>query len=139
MEHLSRMAAGERIPLAEREFTTNSRKALLLAEAAKGAGAEAFDALNEKLFAAFFCGGRNIGDPSVLRELAEEAGVPPEIVERAWSDPVYEEELKGNRRFAARLGITGVPTFLVGNRILVGAVSAEDLEDAVLGTGRFSS
>src|SRR3990172_6056027 len=37
MAHLSRMAEEENIPLAEREFTTNSHRALLLAEAAQEA------------------------------------------------------------------------------------------------------
>ncbi|MDH3384322.1 MAG: DsbA family protein, partial [Deltaproteobacteria bacterium] len=93
MEHLSRMAGEENIPLAERTFTTNSHKALLLAEAAKGEGADVFNALNEKLFAAFFGEGRNIGDNSVLRNLAEESGVAPDVVERAWSEPAFEETL----------------------------------------------
>lgn len=127
MEHLSRMAGEENIRLAEREFTTNSHKALLLAEAAKGEGANVFNALNGKLFSAFFGEGRNIGDDSVLRNLAEEAGVNPDVVDRAWSEPAFEETLSANRAAAARLGVTGVPTFLIGNRILVGAVPAETL------------
>jgi predicted DsbA family dithiol-disulfide isomerase len=127
MANLSRMAGEERIPLAEREITTNSRKALLLAEAAKEVGPEVFCALNEKLFAAFFGEGRNIGDDAVLRKLAEEAGVPADLVERAWGDPAYGETLSANQAAAAQLGITGVPTFLIGKRILVGAVPAEAL------------
>jgi predicted DsbA family dithiol-disulfide isomerase len=130
MEHLSRMAGEENIPLAERKFTTNSHKALLLAEAAKGEGADVFHALNEKLFAAFFGEGRNIGDDSVLRSLAEESGVTPDVVERAWTEPAFEETLGANRAVAAQLGITGVPTFLIGNKILVGAVPAERMLEA---------
>ncbi|HEU5359985.1 MAG TPA: DsbA family protein, partial [Candidatus Deferrimicrobiaceae bacterium] len=113
--------------LAEREITTNSRKAMLLAEAAKEDGAEVFGALNENLFAAFFCQGRNIGDEAVLRQVAEGSGVPPETVERAFSDPAYLEKLTLNYAIAGKLGITGVPTFLIGNRILVGAVPAATL------------
>jgi predicted DsbA family dithiol-disulfide isomerase len=130
MENLSRMAGEEKIPFAEREITTNSRKALLLAEAAKGEGPGVFCALNEKLFAAFFGEGRNIGDDTVLRKLAEEAGVPPAVVDRAWSDPAYGERLRGNQTEASRLGIRGVPTFLIGKRILAGAVPAETLLSA---------
>lgn len=127
MEHLARMAQEEGISLAEREITTNSRKAMLLAEAAKEDGAEVFGALNENLFAAFFCQGRNIGDEAVLRQVAEGSGVPPETVERAFSDPAYLEKLTLNYAIAGKLGITGVPTFLIGNRILVGAVPAATL------------
>ena len=130
MEHLSRMADEENIPLADREFTTNSRKALLLAEAAKEEGPGVFSALNEKLFQVFFGEGRNIGDDTVLRRLAEEAGLPPAVVDRAWSDPSYGERLGANQADASRLGIRGVPTFLIGKRILMGAVSTETLLSA---------
>ncbi len=127
MEHLARMAQEEGISLAEREITTNSRKAMLLAEAAKEDGAEVFGALNENLFAAFFCEGRNIGDEAVLRQVAEASGVPPATVLRAFRDPAYLEKLTLNYAIAGKLGITGVPTFLIGNRILVGAVPAATL------------
>ncbi len=127
MEHLARMAEGEKIPLADREFTTNSRKAMLLAEAAKEDGNGVFGVLNERIFAAFFSEGRNIGDDSVLRTLAEEAGVSPATVERAWKDPSYGVKLDRNRSIAARIGVTGVPAFLIGNRLLEGAVPAETL------------
>jgi predicted DsbA family dithiol-disulfide isomerase len=130
MGNLSRMAVEENIPLAEREITTNSHKALLLAEAAKEEGIEVFCALNEKLFATFFGEGRNIGDDSVLRSLAEEAGVSPDIVSRAWSDPSYEEMLSMNQAVAAQLGIRGVPSFVIGKRILQGAVPTEMLLEA---------
>jgi len=127
MASLSRMADEEKITLAERKITTNSHKALLLAEAAQKEGAEVFEALNEKLFAAFFGEGRNIGDDGVLRSLAQEAGVSPDIVLRAWSEPAYEQMLRANQAIAGQLGITGVPAYLFGNRIVMGAVPTETL------------
>lgn len=133
MANLARMARGEGIPLAERQITTNSRRALLLAEAAKDEGDEVFRALNEGIFRAFFSKGKNIGDTSVLRALAADAGVRPETVDRAWRAPVYEERLLESRRAAARLAISGVPAFLVGDRLLVGAVATASLLDAVRG------
>jgi predicted DsbA family dithiol-disulfide isomerase len=127
MANLSRMADEEKITLAERTITTNSHKALLLAEAAKKEGAEVFEALNEMLFAAFFGEGRNIGDEAVLRTLARKAGVPVDLVERAFREPAYEQMLRANQAIAGRLGITGVPAFLIGKRIVVGAVPTETL------------
>ena len=52
MENLERMGKAEGIVFSERTFTTNSHKALLLAEAAKEEGPEVFEALNEGLFRA---------------------------------------------------------------------------------------
>lgn len=135
MEHLFRMADEEELSLAERKITANSHRALLLAEAAKEEGAEVFDALNEKLFSAFFGEGKNIGDESVLRILAEDAGVSSEVVDRAWTEQAYEERLQLHREAAARLGIQGVPTFLIGNRILEGAVPTQTLYTAARETG----
>ena len=80
-----------------RTFTTNSHKALLLAEAAKEEGSAVFEALNEGLFRAYFTEGRNIGDPEVLRDVAQAAGVPAGRLVQAWSDAAYEERLAGDR------------------------------------------
>jgi predicted DsbA family dithiol-disulfide isomerase len=128
MANLARMGKEEDIVFIDRTFTTNSRKALLLAEAAKDSGPGVFDPLNEGLFRAYFSEGRNIGEAAVLREVAEETGVPRETVDLAWRDPLYEARLKREREAASRIGITGVPTFVIGNKWIVeGAVPADVL------------
>ena len=130
MEILERMGKTEGIVFSERTFTTNSHKALLLAEAAKGEGPEVFEALNEGLFRAYFCEGRNIGDPLVLRDVAMTAGVAAGRIGNAWSDAAYEERLARDHAAAAGIGITGIPTFIVDGRwILEGAVPVEMLRE----------
>jgi len=130
MENLERMGMAEGIVFSGRTFTTNSHKSLLLAEAAKAEGPEVFEALNEGLFRAYFTEGRNIGDPLILRDVAEAAGVPAGRLERAWSDAAYEERLACDRAAAAEIGITGIPTFIVDGRwILEGAVPVEMLRE----------
>jgi len=131
MENLARMGKAEGIEFSDRSFTTNSHKALLLAEAAMEEGPEVFEALNEGLFHAYFTEGRNIGDPDVLREVAEAAGVPAGRTARAWSDAGYEERLARDHAAAAGIGITGIPTFIVDGRwIIEGAVPVEMLREA---------
>jgi len=128
MANLARMGNEENIVFIDRTFTTNSRKALLLAEAAKDSGSDVFEALNEGLFRAYFSEGKNIGDVAVLRKIAEETGVPGETVDRAWSDPRYQERLKRQHEAASRVGVTGIPTFIIGNKwILEGAVPVDML------------
>jgi predicted DsbA family dithiol-disulfide isomerase len=91
-------------------------------------GSGAFEALNEALFRAYFSEGKNIGDEAVLRRIAKESGVPGETVDRAWSDPRFEEGLKRQHDVASRIGVTAVPTFILGNQwILEGAVPTEML------------
>jgi predicted DsbA family dithiol-disulfide isomerase len=130
MGSLDRMAREEGLPLAERTFTTNSHRALLLAEAAKEAGAETFYKLHDRLFEAYFCEQQNIGDPQVLTTIARESGLPAEQVEKAWSDPAYEAVLQQNLAAARQLRITGTPTFIIGKQVLVGAVPLEQLRKA---------
>ena len=94
MDNLDELAREERIVFRHRGFTTNSRKALLLAEAAKGEGAETFYRLHRRLFESFFTEGRNIGDETVLRDLADEAGVSARTVQLAWTEAHYGQRLR---------------------------------------------
>lgn len=130
MAVLEEMATAEGIDFSSHDFTTNSRKALLLSEAAKQGGREQFYALHERLFSAFFTQKQNIGDEPVLRALARESGVGDEIVESAWRDPRHETRLKLNLQWAVALGVNSTPSYVIGTDVLIGAVPLEDLRAA---------
>ena len=110
MTNLERLASEEGVSLAEHDFTTNSHKALLLAEAAKEAGSEVFYAVHRRLFEAFFVDGLNIGDETVLTGLAVECNVPRDIVQRAWTDDVYEQKLQQYLAAAGQHNVRATPT-----------------------------
>mgnify|MGYP006436302609 CR=1 FL=1 len=132
MGALERMAGEEGVTLGTRAFTTNSRRALLLAEAAKDAGPAVFACLHERLFRAYLCEGRNIGDAEVLWALASECGLDDRRVEAAWLGTDIPQRLQQYQQAAARVGITGTPTFLINNdRALVGAVETDELRQAL--------
>ena len=116
MDNLSRLAQEEGITFQPHTFTSNSHKSLLLAEAAKAAGADVFYALHRRLFEAFFTEGQNIGDESVLTELARESGVPDEVLERAWTDKRYEERLQQYLAAAHELDVRATPTIFFGEK-----------------------
>ncbi len=130
MQALTQMAQEEHIEMGAHRFTTNSRSALLLSEAAKQFGQETFYALHERLFHAYFTEGRNIGDTEVLTMLAQECGIPPATVAAAWEDSVYSERLTRNLRFAQELGIAGTPAYVFGEKVLVGAQPYSELLEA---------
>jgi len=131
MESLGRMGREEGILFSERTFTINSHRALLLAEATRDRDPDRFEELNERLFRAYFTETRNLGDEAVLRRIAGEAGLQEDTILAAWSDPVYEERLSRQHRMAAAAGVTGIPTFVLGNRfVLEGAVPLELLVHA---------
>ena len=130
MQNLETVAREEGIAMAEHTFTTNSKDALLLSEAAKETGREKFYVLHEKLFTAFFVDSRNIGDRNILRELAAESGIDNEIVESAWHDSKYEQRIISNYHEARRHEIQAVPSFIFGERKLTGVVTEDVMRSA---------
>ncbi len=127
LDDLDALARAEGVELAPHTFTTNSRRALLLAEASKPLGAEIFYRLHRRLFESFLLDGQNIGDTQVLRALAAQCGVPAQTVEQAWEDPAYEQRLQQNLAAAVKTGTTGTPTFFIGEERLTGAVPVDSL------------
>jgi predicted DsbA family dithiol-disulfide isomerase len=85
--------------------------------------------LVESLFAAHFADGRDIGDPAVLVAIAKANGLDggaAEIYLRGGTnvDVIHAENLR-----AHRLGINGVPCFVIGGRhAIAGAQEAEVIE-----------
>jgi predicted DsbA family dithiol-disulfide isomerase len=131
MDNLDALAREEGIVFCPRQFTTNSRKALLLAEAAKEEGAGIFYRLHRRLFESFFTEGKNIGDEEVLRDLAGEAGVPDRTVQRAWTEDRYVQRLDLYLSAAQQLGVRATPTIFFGEQQrLDGALPWTDFQRA---------
>jgi len=130
LDNMQRLAAEENIPLGKLSFITNSRDALLLAEAAKQCGKKVFYDLHEKLFSAYFVDGRNIGDRNLLRDIAASCAIDYQTIESAWRDEVYAKRLIDNYRSARQHNIQSVPSFVFGNRVLTGVVSEATFREA---------
>jgi len=130
MNSFGRMAAEEGIRPPRRSFTTNSRRALKLAQAVREHQPDAFETLNHRIYEAYLLESRNIGSPQVLRTLADECGVDRGIPARAWQDQKYDEVLEENQRSAARWGVPGTPTFVVGDQAYSGAIPLHMLRSA---------
>ena len=116
MGNLERLADEDDITLQPHDFTTNSHKSLLLAEAAKEGGVDIFYRLHRRLFEAFFTDGLNIGDETVLAGLAVETGVPADIMRQAWSEPRYEDRLQQHLAAAVELDVRATPTIFFGQQ-----------------------
>jgi len=86
----------------------------------------------ERLFRLYFEEGRNIGDHTVLVEASRDAGMDASLVETLLPTPADREEVKAEVETAQRMGITGVPCFLLeGRYALMGAQPPEALADAI--------
>ena len=97
----------------------NSIEAARLSLAASKAGR--FTQFHDALYAA----GRPA--PRTNAVAARVANIPPKPTE----DPAIEAELKKNYQLAGQLGATGTPLFVVGDRVLSGAVGYDALKKAI--------
>ncbi|MCK5335544.1 MAG: DsbA family protein [Gammaproteobacteria bacterium] len=119
----------------EHQFTTNSHKALLLAEACKPLGADIFYRIHNRLFEAFFVDMLNIGDEAILRQIAAECDVPEAITESALNNSdELEKHLQLYLQYATKAQISGVPTIIIGTQSIPGVSSLSTLQDAALET-----
>jgi predicted DsbA family dithiol-disulfide isomerase len=86
------------------------------------------DAVVELLFRRYFVEGADIGQIKVLAAIAEESGMDGELVEELLASDADRELVEREDSLARKIGINGVPTFLIGGKVLVsGAQDAEAL------------
>jgi predicted DsbA family dithiol-disulfide isomerase len=132
--HLARFAAsfgvdGLRIP----ERSPNTRAALALAEHARDRGR--LQELRHAAMEAFWRRGEDLEDRAVLSRCAAAAGLDPAGALVAIDDPAVVARVDGMGRDAARAGVTGIPTFLIGGQRVVGCQPYEVLAAAAQAAG----
>lgn len=86
------------------------------------------DALKERLFRAYLGEGEAIGDHEVLARLAVEVGLDADEVRTTLAGDAHARDVRGDEEQARRLGIRGVPFFvLAGSHAVSGAHPADAL------------
>ena len=70
-------------------------------------------------------------DAAQIRDIAGRAGLNLDKLQRDMDDPAIDAQLHANVALARALGISGTPSFVIGNRIIPGAVDLADLRAAV--------
>lgn len=134
MDHLAQLAKAEGLSFDFDRLrpgnTFDAHRVLRLA-AAKGLE----DAVEERFFRGYLCEGEAIGEQSVLVRLAAEAGLDADEVQATLASDAYAAEVRADERDAARLGVTGVPFFVIAGRYAVAgaqpsALLAQALERA---------
>ena len=84
-------------------------------------------------FAAFHDAMYALGPPNkaTIEQAAKQAGVDLAEANKAIGTGIYDSFLKTNISLASRIGLTGTPGWVVGNRILDGAVGLAALGGAI--------
>jgi predicted DsbA family dithiol-disulfide isomerase len=110
-------------------MTYNSRLAQELAKWAESRG-KGYE-IHDPLFRAYFVEVKNLGDHAVLADIAKQVGLPPDEAMDALVSRSFKEAVDQDWRRSAELGVTAVPTFVMGDYGLVGAQPYEELERLV--------
>ena len=126
----ARMAA-EGLPYGERTMTFNSR---LAQELGKWADTQpGGDAIHDALFRAYFVDGRNIGDAQELVKIAAAVGLDAAAARQVLETRSFRAAVDADWEKSRRYGVTGVPTFVHGDRGVVGAQPYEALVQLIQG------
>jgi predicted DsbA family dithiol-disulfide isomerase len=127
---LAKLMAEEGLPYNNtRSMTYNSRSAQELAKWAetKSSG----NAIHNALYRAYFVDGLNIALIENLLQVVRTLGLPEDEAREAISTRRFRDAVDQDWQRCRELGITAVPTFIVGKQELVGAQPYEELEQLV--------
>ena len=90
------------------------------------------DTMVQSLFQAYFEEGRDIGDRAVLALIAERAGLEADAILQRLETDDDAENIRIEIAEAGRIGVTGVPFFILAQKLAVsGAQPADVLIDAI--------
>lgn len=99
----------------------------LLAFALEQAGPEVQTALKLALFRAHFNERRNLGDRTVLLDIAAAAGLQREAAKAALDDPDLEARIVAEEAQAWDMNISGVPAMIVEGKFLIPGAQAPEV------------
>jgi predicted DsbA family dithiol-disulfide isomerase len=126
MSRLRQVANELGLPLGERKKTYNSRLAQELAKWAESKGKG--DEFHEAVFRAYFVDGKNIGKVDELVLLAKSVGLPEKEAKQVLVSRTFREAVDSDWSRSHAMGVTAVPTFVIGQQAAVGAEPYEVLE-----------
>jgi predicted DsbA family dithiol-disulfide isomerase len=128
-QRMKRLMDAEGLPYGRRTHTYNSRLAQELGKWADTQPGGA--ALHDALYRAYFVEARNIGDPEVLLDVAQSVGLPAAEARAVLDERRFKDAVDADWEKSRDYGVTGVPTFVVGDRGVVGAQPYDVLEQFV--------
>ena len=120
-----RVARETGIALRVPERWLDSSYALEGAEFAREQGK--FQSYHDRVFAAIFEEGKDVGNLPTLLALAESIGLSVGKMEQALTIRTFAAQVKENEAEAATFGVVGYPTFLLGEFPLIGIQPAETM------------
>lgn len=130
LDRLRQVARELDLPFGERKMTFNSRLAQEMGKWAQDQGRG--DAFHQAVFLAYFQRGENIARRPVLIQICSAVGLDPAAAKAALDQRSYRQAVDLDWQRSRQMGVTAVPTFVLGGQRLVGAQSYAALEGMVL-------
>lgn len=106
----------------------NTRRALAIAEYARELGK--LEALRDAAMHAHWREGKNLEDEQDLRDIALRAGLEPGAALQAMGAERYLQRVDAIREEATQIGVTGIPTLVIGRYGVVGCQPYEVITQA---------
>jgi predicted DsbA family dithiol-disulfide isomerase len=113
--HLAEACEREGLPFRLPATTPNTMRFLAATEVVRARWPEAHDALWAAGYAAHFAEGRDVGDPTIFRQLVDQAG----------ADGAGRAEVEAEREVALDAEVTGVPAWRLDGRLLIPGLQDE--------------
>ena len=114
------LAAGLNVDFSKIKRTPNTFDAHRLIRWARSTGHQ--QAVVDSLFVRYFEQGEDIGDRALLLEVAERVGLDQELLVRLYDEAADRDLLSNEEALARQMGVSGVPTFILGEKFaFVGA------------------
>ena len=91
------------------------------------------DAIQERLFTAYFTESAELADHPTLIRLAHEVGMNPQEVQEMLNSDTFADVVRSDEQQAAANGINAVPFFVIdGNYTIPGALPVEQMEKVLM-------
>ncbi len=132
-DYMARFAAGFGVTMGFPSRMVNTRSALAVAEVARESGV--LDLYRTAAMDAHWRDGRDLNDVGTLAELAARASLGTAETLAALANPAVMGRVDAVRAEASSRGVTGIPTFFIGGRVVVGCQPYTAFEEAALRAG----
>lgn len=132
-QRIAQLMTDEGLPYGKRTMTYNSRLAQELgkwAETQPGG-----DRIHNALYQAYFVDNLNLAISENLLSIVEGLGMDVEEAENALKQRTFRDAVDADWQRVREIGVTSVPTFVVGNRGMVGAQPYEAMERFLIDSG----
>ena len=117
--HVGQMANDAGLTMKRAPLTPNTRMAFEVSEYAKDRGV--FDEFHRECYRALWEDGSNLGQIGILQELGAKVGLDPNEIKEILESGLYAVRAKEQYDEAVSLGVSGIPSFIIGGYFFSGA------------------